>query len=107
MGTAGEICVLVKYSPKREKLLGQFSENIEGSLDNDDSQASKLDKLSATRWTVSTSCFKKIIDNYNPLMDLWKTSLKDKPDAETKARIIGYKKQMESYNFFLVLKLGH
>lgn len=107
MGTAGEICVLVKYSPKREKLLGKINENIEGDSDDLNKQASKLDKLSATRWTVRANCFKKIIENYDPLMDLWKQSLKDKPDAETKARIIGCKKQMESFNFFFGLNLGH
>jgi len=40
-------------------------------------------------------------------MALWKASLKDKPNAETKARLIGCKKQMESFSFFFGLKLGH
>ena len=35
MGTVGEICILVKYSPKREKLLRKISENIEGELEED------------------------------------------------------------------------
>ena len=48
MGTAGEICVLVKYSPKREKLLGKLNGNIEGTLETH-KQASRLDKLSVTR----------------------------------------------------------
>ena len=30
MGTVGEITVLLKYSPKREKMLGVLSENVEG-----------------------------------------------------------------------------
>ena len=29
METVGEVCVLVKYSPKREKMLGSIVENIE------------------------------------------------------------------------------
>jgi len=29
MGVVGEICVLVKFSPKRENLLGNINENIE------------------------------------------------------------------------------
>ena len=94
----GQICVLVKYSPKREKLLGMLSENVEGTLEND-KQASRLDKLSVTRWTVRANCFKKIIDNYTPLMALLKASLKDKPDAETKPRINGCRKQMDSFTF--------
>ena len=32
MSTVGEICVLVKYSPKREKILRSFDENIEGEM---------------------------------------------------------------------------
>ena len=68
MGTAGEICILVKYSPKREKMLGNLSKNIEGTLENE--KARKLDKLSTTRWTVRVNCFRKIIENYDPLMSL-------------------------------------
>ena len=105
MGTAGEICVLVKYSPKREKLLGKLSENIEGTLETD-KQASRLDKLSVTRWTIRANCFKKIIENYHSVMALWKGSLDEKPDAETKARINGCKKQMESFFFYFGLNLG-
>ena len=44
--------------------------------------------------------FKKIIDNYEPLLKLWKESLKEKLDAETKSRIIGCKKQLESFKFY-------
>ena len=105
MGTAGEICVLVKYSPKREKLLGKLSENIEGTLETDQ-QASRLDKLSVTKWTIRANCFKKIIENYHSVMALWKESLDEKPDAETKARINGCKKQMESFSFYFGLNLG-
>lgn len=35
MGTVGEICVLVKYSLKREKMLGKITENIEGVFDEE------------------------------------------------------------------------
>ena len=105
MGTAGEISVLVKYSPKREKLLGKLSENIEGTLETD-KQASRLDKLSVTRWTIRANCFKKITENYHSVMALWKESLDEKPDAETKARINGFKKQMESFSFYFGLNLG-
>ena len=105
MGTAGQICVLVKYSPKREKLLGKLSENIEGTLETD-KQANRLDKLSVTRWTIRANCFKKIIENYHSVMALWKESLDEKPDAETKAKINGCKKQMESFSFYFGLNLG-
>ena len=99
MGNAGKICVLVKYSPKREKLLGKLSENIEGTLETD-KQASRPDKLSVTRWTIRANCFKKIIENYHSVMALWKESLDEKPDAETKARINGCKNDRDFDLFY-------
>ncbi|XP_057290813.1 zinc finger MYM-type protein 1-like [Hydractinia symbiolongicarpus] len=105
MGTAGEICVLVKYSPKRENMLGKLTANVEGTLGTD-KHAGKLDKLSTTRWTIRANCFKKIIENYEPLMALWNKSLNEKLDAETKLRINGCKKEMESFSFYFGLNLG-
>ena len=52
--TIREICILVKYSPKREKLLGNIRENIE-----DEQQPTTLDKLCPTRWTVRAACCNK------------------------------------------------
>ena len=72
MGTVGEITVLVKFSPKREKMLGDINENVEG-LDQEGLEVRKesLDKLGATRWTVRANCFQKIIDQYDSLQQLW------------------------------------
>ena len=70
MTTVGEICVLVKYSPKCEKMLGKITENVERTFNPDEQQATMLDKLCVTRWTVHASCLKKIIDNYKPLLKL-------------------------------------
>ena len=39
-------------------------------------------------------------------MALWKESLDEKPDAQTKARINGCKKQLESFSFYFGLNLG-
>ena len=36
MGTVGEIAVLIKFSPKREKMLGVVNENIVFSSDKDE-----------------------------------------------------------------------
>ena len=47
MGTVGEICVLVKYSPKLEKILGKLTKNVEVTFDPDEQQ-----QLS---WTNSVS----------------------------------------------------
>ena len=89
MGTVGEICVLVKYSPKRERMLGSIMENIEGEFEDGvrTNHQSKLDKLCVTRWTVRAKCFKKILDNYEPLLQLWEESLDEKLDFDTKSRI--------------------
>ena len=97
MGVVGEICILVKFSPKREHLLGSISDNIE----KEDSETfKKLKKFSATRWTVRAECMKIVIDNYESLLQLWEECLEEKLDQETKARIVGSKSQMESFYFF-------
>ena len=57
MNTAGEICVLVKFSPKRESILGEIKDNIDVEVVDENelhAQASipSLDKLCVTHWTV-------------------------------------------------------
>ena len=106
MGTVGEICVLVKYSPKREKMLGAIMENIEGEFEELRSGYQKLDKLCVTRWTVRAKCFKKILENYQALLELWEQSFAEQLDSDTKARIIGCKSQMESFKFYFGLMLS-
>ena len=78
MNTAGEIYFLVKYSPKREKILEKIVENIEDDLSKE-LCAGKI-RLSTTRWTVRATCFQKIIDNYVPLFKLWKQCLNESLD---------------------------
>ena len=51
-------------------------------------------------------CFKKILDNYEPLLQLWEESLKEDLDFETKSRIIGCKKQMKLFTFYFGLNLS-
>ena len=62
MGTFAEITTLVKYSPKRERLLGSVKENIEIKLGDNDvlDQAESLFKLCATRWTVRATTMRKV-----------------------------------------------
>ena len=96
MSAAGEICILMKFSPKREHFLG----NMSGNMGKENSETfTKLKKLSATRWKVCTECIKRIIDNNESLLQLWEECLKEKLDQETKAKIVGYKNQMESFYF--------
>ena len=65
-------------------MLGKLIKNVKGTFDPDEQQATKLDKLSVTR-TVHANCLKKIIDNYQPLLKLWKKSLEEMLDAEKKS----------------------
>ena len=107
MGTVGKICVLVnEVFSKTRKMLDKPTENMEGTFDPDQQQATKLEKLCVTRWKVRANCLKKIIDNYEALLNLWKETLEEKLDAETKSKIIGCKKQMELFKFHFGLQLG-
>ena len=98
MGTATKIISLVKYSPKRENLLGKIKDlsHFE-SLHFDDKieVVPTVEKLFATRWTVRGNAYKKIESNYLPLMKLWDVSLATgKLDSEVKPRITGVQNQM-------------
>ena len=62
LDTVQEICILIKYSPKREKLLGNIQGNIEREY-----QTTTLDKLCPTRWTVRAGCYRKIVTFYDAL----------------------------------------
>ena len=50
------------FFPKRERLLGDVKSNL---IEEDD--AAGLTKFSATRWTVRTVCFQRVLDNYDAL----------------------------------------
>ena len=110
MATVGEICVLVKYSPKREKVLGSLDEDIEGEICESETEKEKpvsLDKLCKTRWTVRASCFNKIFERYQALQSLWKVCLSEKLESEVRAHTIGCQAQMETFSFFFGLLLSH
>ena len=104
MGTVIEIISLVKYSPKRENLLGNIKDLIHfESLHTDDEieVAPTLDKLFATRWTVRGNAYKKTAKNCLPLMKLWHMLLATgKLDTEVKARIIGVQNQICEFFFY-------
>ena len=94
MGNVGEICVLVKYSFKREKMLGSIVENIEREFEKSSrSDNQKLDKLCVTRWTIMAKCFKASLE-------LWEQSLKENLCFDTKkSRTVGCKNQMKLFKF--------
>ena len=107
MSTAEEIIILIKYSPKQENILGSTKKQTE-SEDDSDFHANNLLKLSEARWTVRAVCFKRVLDNYNVLWNVWKHSLQNEQmKPELKSCIIGGKTQMESFHLFFGLNLGH
>lgn len=74
-----EKSVSSKYSPKREKLIGNIVKNIEDELFDQlsaETSPSKLEKLHFTRWTVRAVWFKKIDNNHTLLLKLWEDCLK-------------------------------
>ena len=73
MSVVGEIFILVKFSSKREHLLGNISDDIEKE---DSDMFKKLKKLSATGWTVCVECMKRFIDNCESLLQFWNKCLK-------------------------------
>ena len=98
--TAGEISVLIKFSPKREKLLENLKEQIKNC---EQITPNKITKLSIIRWTVLT-----IIENYSYIMELWNECLvNENLTAEIKSRVIGCQIQMGKFDLFFGLRLGH
>ena len=107
-GTVGEICILVKFSPRRDNILGDIKQNLEMEGGNIDEQScSTLAKFSITRWTIRSGCYKKVIDSYDSLYELWASSLTEKLDHEMKGRIIVCQKQMELFQLYYGLHISH
>ena len=110
MGTAGEMVLLVKFSPKRETILGEIKGNIERQHEDSEEdllKADSLSKLSTTRWTVRADCFRRIIDNYTSLYKLWQSCLSKSLKMDIKSRVFGCQSQMEKFEFYLALQLSH
>ena len=63
----------------------------------------KLDKLCVTRWTIRAKRLRKILDNYEALLELWEQSLKKNLEFETKSRIGGCKSQIKLFKFYFGL----
>ena len=104
MDTAKEIVSLITFSPKRENILGEIKENLEGH----ESEAKGIIGLCPTRWTVHASCFQRNQDNYAALLQDWTISL-DKElqsDIRGSGRITGCQAQMNTFDFFFGLNFG-
>ena len=102
MDTAKEVVTLIKFSPKRENLLGQIKENLK----EPESAAKGIIGLCPTRWTVRASCFQRILVNYAALLQEWIISLDGKLQSDLRERIIGSQAQMNTFDFFFGLNLG-
>ena len=74
MGTAEEITILIKYSPKQENILGSMKGQTECENDSDFHVNNQL-KLSETRRTVRAVCLKRVLDNCNVQWNVWKQCL--------------------------------
>ena len=109
MGTTSEIIVRVKYSPKREQILGTLKDQVIFNENEDsDERVLGISKLAVTRWTIRASCYQRILDNYKYLFELWEICLHNGgTDSDIKARIIGCKKQMQQFDYLFGLHLGN
>ena len=103
MDTTKEIVSLIKFSPKRENLLGEIKNNLEGP----ESEANGILGLCPTRWTVHASCFQRILDNYAAFLQKWTISLDEKLQYDIRGRVMGCQAQMNTFDFFFFgLNLG-
>eukprot|EP00117_Sycon_ciliatum_P012838 scpid52838/ scgid13749/ Zinc finger MYM-type protein 1 len=62
--------------------------------------------LCPTRWTVRGKSLQSILDNYLVLQELWDEVLAGSVDPDVRARVIGVKAQMETFNFFFGISLA-
>ena len=105
MDTAGEISVLIKLSLKREKVLENLKEQIKSS---EQITPNKITKLSTKRWTVRASALLRIIENYSYIMELWNECLvNENLTTEIKSRVTDCQSQMDKFDLFFGLHLGH
>ena len=102
MDTAKEIVSRINVSPKRENLLGEIKENLEGP----ESEDKGILGLCPTRWTVHASSFQRILNNYTALLQEWTISLHEKLQSDIRGKIIGCQAQINTFDFFFELNLG-
>ena len=98
MDTAKEVVTLIKFSPKRERLLGDIKENLD-----EQPATGGVISLCPTRLTVRASCFHRIIDVYSALLQEWIICLDQKLQADVRDRIIRCQAQMNTFDFFFGL----
>ena len=109
---------LVKFERERydQKLhdIRKHNEHVKGDCDTHQNiegdsadQAPGVSKFSVTRWTIRAVCFNRIYLNYQELQSTSDECLEGGMNSELKARIIGCKAQMGTFDYFFGLQLGY
>ena len=62
--------------------------------------------LCPTRWTVRAESLSSILANYDHILLLWETGVHEASNTEMKARILGVRSQMQSFNFLFCIVLS-
>ena len=99
LDTCYEIVKLIKFSPKREAMLSQLKEEM-------GSDAPGVRTLCPTRWTVLAESLYSILANYDHILLLWETGVHETSNTDMKARILGVRSQMQSFNFLFCIVLS-
>ena len=98
--TVQEISKLIKYSPKRNTIFDKLKAEIAP-----DTPGFRV--LCPTRWTVRADSLQSVVDNYDVLCSTWEECLDEKHlESDIKARIIGVKYQMETFNFYYGIQVA-
>ena len=98
-----QLVQLIKFSPKRLTIFEQFRKNL--SLSDDAIHQPSLRPLGPTRWTVRHSAIDSILINYQTIKLALDVIQQGHDEYSAKGR--GLLMQMESFDIFFSLKLGH
>ncbi len=99
LDTSFEITKLIKFSPKREAMFDQLKKDLTPDCPG-------IRVLCPTRWTVRAQSLISILQNYTVLQELWDIVLDQNLDSEVRARVIGVKAQMESFDYYFGVCIG-
>ena len=86
-------------------MLGEEKNNVEKEVDDGHKDPGIVTSC-PTKWTVTAKCFRRILDNYEPLLKVWDQSLVTNLKPEIKAHVIGCQTQMKTFAYFFGLNLG-
>ena len=94
-----EVCKLLKYSPCRDMMFDKIKKDVcPGTV--------RFRVLCPTHWTVCAASLSSVIENYTVFQDLWPECLDCTRYTETKARILGVKAQMKTFDYLFGILLG-